>query len=369
MEKMLSVKGESLRKIREYYQVTLADVFERTKIKEEKLREFESGEDFPSYPQLEKLAEFYNKPVFYFFNDDSTCVSNEVEIAFRKIEHRYGEDFTKQTIELMEKADAYRANLSELYEDENSIVFSDKVDGCNTNESLICRLRELLSLSLEVQSKFSKPEDFLEYLRNEFYNLGVYVFKDSFKNDGISGLCLYDDIFPVILLNNKTSFKRQIFTLLHEVYHLYLKEADIDYTYGEEEAECNKFASEFLIPSDDLSKQLERIDDIEELEELDRLAKRYNVSRDAIMYRLVKNGLLDVGFYKNNSVGFFREPNASAGGNFYFTKMSYLGAPYLSKVFSSYYSGKLSKFQVGMYTGLKSMHVSKLASKMMGGAL
>ena len=87
------------------------------------------------------------------------------------------------------------------------------------------------------------------------------------------------------------------------------------------------------------------------------------------MYRLVKMKLLDKDFYNAKKVGHFREVSSSSGGNFYYTKMSYLGTQYLNKVFSSYYAGKLSKSQVGLYTGLKSVHVSKLATKMMGGAL
>ena len=50
------------------------------------------------------------------------------------------------------------------------------------------------------------------------------MFKDSFKADDVSGLCLCDEEYPVILLNNKMSFTRQIFTVFHEIYHLFAKE-------------------------------------------------------------------------------------------------------------------------------------------------
>ena len=369
MDKMTSVKGDSLKYIREYYKVSLAEVYARTKIKVENLMKFESGEDFPSYAQLEKLADYYNKPLFFFFSKDIPR-ENDIEIAFRKIEEAYGDDsISKQTMELIEKASAYRLNLNELYENENREIFSELVGKCLSHRELKELLREALDLSLAKQMEFARPEMLLEYLRNKFYELGVYVFKDSFKNNSISGLCVYDDEFPIVLLNNKTSFTRQIFTLFHEIYHLYLKEADIDFTEGIEERECNKFASDFLIPEDDLKLQLDLMDDIEDITALNKLANRYNVSRDAIMYRLLKMNLLDKDFYNENKIGYIRDSSSSAGGNFYYTKMSYLGTQYLNKVFSSYYSGKLSKSQVGIYTGLKSVHISKLATRMMGGAL
>lgn len=33
-------------------------------------------------------------------------------------------------------------------------------------------------------------------------------------------ICINDEQYPVILINNSMSFARQIFTLLHELYHL-----------------------------------------------------------------------------------------------------------------------------------------------------
>lgn len=272
MDKMTSVKGDSLKYIREYYKVSLAEVYARTKINVENLMKFESGEDFPSYAQLEKLADYYNKPLFFFFSKDIPR-ENDIEIAFRKIEEAYGDDsISKQTMELIEKASAYRLNLNELYENENREIFSELVGKCLSHRELKEMLREVLDLSLAKQMEFTRPEMLLEYLRNKFYELGVYVFKDSFKNNSISGLCVYDDEFPIVLLNNKTSFTRQIFTLFHEIYHLYLKEADIDFTEGIEERECNKFASDFLIPEDDLKFQLDLMDDIEDITALNKLA-------------------------------------------------------------------------------------------------
>ena len=367
MEKMTSVKKESFRYLREHYNVSLADIYKSTKIQIENLMKFENGEDFPSYSQLEKLADYYNKPLFYFFCKDAPK-EIDVQIQFRNNREIYEEEeFSKQTIELIEKASIYRLNLKELYEDENKANFFELIGECKYDD-LYDFLRRVLDLNLEKQRNFPKAENLLEYLREKFYDLGVYIFKDSFRNDSISGLCIYNEDFPIILLNNKTSFNRQVFTLFHEIYHLYLREADIDYTYGVEERKCNEFASNFLIPDYDLKKQLDYIDDIEDFYSLSKLAKKYNVSTDAIMYRLVKMNLLEKSFYEKKKVGYFRDASSGTGGNYYFTKMSYLGTRYINKVFSSYYSGKLTKSQVGLYTGIKSVNVSKLATKMMGGA-
>lgn len=366
MEKMMSIKSDALKKIREYYNVSIKDVSDKTNIKVEVLQKYETGEDFPSYPQLERIADYYNKPLFFFFSNSISLESN-MQAAFRSLEKQSEKFLSKPTRELLEKANLYRINLLELFAEDSHIRFSEIIKDCRKDDDLIDTLRSILNFDLNSQKNFSHPEEMLEYLRDKLFENGVYVFKDSFKNDEISGLCIYDNEFPVILLNNKMSFKRQIFTLFHEIYHIYLKEADIDPTNRNEETKCNEFASNFLIPIDDLLQQIELIDDIEDINELDNLAKKYNVSRDALMYKLVKMGYLANDFWKRNCVGPFRNSNSS-GGNFYYTKISYLGNSYLNKVFRSYYSGQISKTQVGVYTGLKTMHISKLASKMMGGA-
>lgn len=228
-------------------------------------------------------------------------------------------------------------------------------------------LRDKLDLSLEKQMSFLNSNKLLEYVREKLYDIGIYVFKDSFRDNSISGLCIYDDSFPIVLLNNKATFNRQLFTLFHEIYHIYTKEADVDFVARNEESACNNFASEFLIPEKDLLNEIETVDELEDKNVIDDLAKRYNVSADAIMYRLVKMGKLDSGFYNQNRIGDFRHSDSS-GGNFYNTRISYLGNSYLNKIFSFYYAGNISKAQVGIYTNLRSANVSKLASKMFGGA-
>ena len=94
--------------------------------------------------------------------------------------------------------------------------------------------------------------------RSAFYNCGIYVFKDAFKEEKFSGFCLYDNQFPVIYINNSMSFSRQIFTLFHELCHIILKTSGIDKTDDdylnrlsidnkEIETFCNSFDGEFLV--------------------------------------------------------------------------------------------------------------------------
>jgi Zn-dependent peptidase ImmA (M78 family) len=246
-----------------------------------------------------------------------------------------------------------------------SIVKSEQV----TVNSLANWLRAKLDLPLEKQiQKLGRSVDLLEYVREKLYDLGIYIFKDSFRDNNVSGLCLYDEIYPIILLNNKTTFGRQLFTIFHELYHIFMKETDLDFTRWVEERDCNQFASEFLIPAVDFNIQISNINSYDD-ETIYRLAGRYCVSVGAIKYRLFKAQKISKKDYEesleSDNIRIFNAKNA--GGNYYNTKISYLGNSYLKQVFAQYYSGRIPLSTAAIYTQLKSSSVSKLAATMTGG--
>lgn len=110
------------------------------------------------------------------------------------------------------------------------------------------------------------------------------------------------------------------------------------------------------------------ISDFENDAVISKFSELYCVSRDAIRYRLFQRGKISQRYYREQREDDIRKMNSkSTGGNYYYTKMSYLGQSYLKQVFSQYYSGKIQIAQVGIYTQLKAAHVSKLASNMFGG--
>lgn len=370
MEKMMSINSRRLLYAREFYDFSLDEVSVKTKLNIQVLRNYENGSDHPSYPQLEKLADLYNQPIFFFFLNDNPP-ENKIAVAFRSIEKRQGIELNKRTKELMEKASIYKMNLEELYHDELNVSFSKMLIQDSVNSDNYANwLRDRIVLSLEGQKdKFRSSSILLEYVRERLFALGVYIFKDSFHDNSISGLCLYDNMFPIILLNNKTTFSRQLFTVFHEMFHLFHGEPDVDFSDMQAERDCNRFASEFLIPEKDFMLEISGARDFENRAFILSLATKYCVSEDAIMYRLLDKNLISSAFYNIVRDGNIRLMNSeSSGGNFYYTRISYLGKKYISKVFNAYYSGKISVAQVGSYTYLKPVHVSKLASSMYGGA-
>lgn len=137
--------------------------------------------------------------------------------------------------------------------------------------------------------------------------LGAEVFYEEMEDD-VSGLLLREATSAKIAANKSHHRNRQRFTVAHEIAHLVLhanrkKELWVDHEYyfrsvnpqsGDQraEVEANRFAAELLMP-DELVRL--SIDSDKPLSDVDvaRLALRFGVSEQAMMWRLVNLGFVE----------------------------------------------------------------------------
>ena len=209
--------------------------------------------------------------------------------------------------------------------------------------------------------------------RSAVEDVGVSVFKDSFKQKDVSGFCLIDDQFPIIYVNNSTAFSRQIFTLLHELAHILVQTSGVtklDDSYIESltgapryvEIFCNQFAAEFLVPSSDFDNRFRAHS--YNAQEIARLADEYSVSREVILRKLLDRGIVSAEFYRQMAEEWADEYEARAegaeGGNYYATQATYLGETYLRLAFSRYYQGSFAIDQLADYLNVKATSVPGL---------
>jgi len=216
--------------------------------------------------------------------------------------------------------------------------------------------------------------------RDVFQDKGIFVFKRSFKEKGISGFCLFDKEFPVIYLNNSTAITRQIFSLFHELSHILLKingitipdDEYIDSLSGSSrdvEIFCNKFASEFLVPYNDFRKKIDRPfmnEDVEGFSE--KMSGYYKVSREVILRKLLAAGKINREFYNHKANQWNAEyrkrgedkQSSKSGGNFYATKATYLGEKFITLAFNRYYQGRCTTEQLANYLNIKEKNIPVL---------
>ncbi len=341
---------------------------------------WESGEAVPTYVQLETLAyKIYKRPIAIFFFPTPPA-EPELEGLFRTLPGSEFEKLNPDTRYKIRKAYGFRLSLIELHDSTNpadrrifrDLVFSGETEVEEGAESV----RSYLDVSLDDQKAWRDATEALKGWRKAFEEVGIYVFKDSFKQDVISGFCLNDDEFPLIMVSNSTSHTRQIFTLIHELAHILWRTSSLtqqDDTYISSlehsaqtvEAFCNRFAGEFLVPSNDLRKTLEESgvrDDTASLSSVSHLADLYKVSREVILRKFVEQDLISRETYRER-VAAWRDRNEQperGGGNYYATQATYLGEKYLQLVFGRYYQGRATLEEVADFLNVKAKNVPGL---------
>lgn len=197
------------------------------------------------------------------------------------------------------------------------------------------RIRETLGLSAEERRQLPTWEAALRQLIAKAEDAGVMVMVSSVVGSNshrkldvgeFRGFALADNLAPLVFLNGADSKAAQMFTLAHELAHVWLGATGISDTQAgqvpEQQTErwCNQVAAELLVPLEEL--RLAHQPDEPIPDEIQRLARAFKVSTLVALRRL-----FDAGYINQNTLWqHYREEQerlrtlkerASAGGDFY----------------------------------------------------
>lgn len=334
---------------------------------------WEAGESFPTYPQLEKLADKFKLPIAVFFFPEPPDLP-PINETFRTLPASEFARIPRRVRFLVRKASALQLNLSELCQGRNParrLITRDlKFDADAKLTTMTRTLREYIGISLDEQCSWATDDDAFKQWRDTFLNIGIFVFKDAFQASGYSGFCLYDDVFPIIYINNSQATTRQIFTLFHELAHLSFHTSGIDKIEdeyipslptpaGRIEILCNRFAAQFLVPEHAFNKAFAGLDPSENTATV--LARRFHVSREVIYRKFLDRGLIKQAAYSEAVERWARQGRReSEGGNPYWTKISYLGRKYIELALSQYHQNRIDQNQLAEYLDFKPRNLEAL---------
>ena len=348
------------------------------------IEEWENGDSYPSYPQLEKLADKFKVPIAVFFFPEPP-ETPEINESFRTLPDSEIDILPTKIRFLLRKAKAFQIGLSELTNGRNpsqfQIVKEYRLKNNISIAKFVERIREALGFSFEDQISWKNDDIALKTFRESLSNAGIFVFKDAFQNGDYCGFCLYDKEFPLIYINNSKPKTRQIFTLFHELAHLLFGTSGIDFLSDEFidripdnerkiEIICNKFAGEFLVPDKQFNRYIDGLSANEAAAV--ELASVFNVSREVIYRKFLDRELISVNEYKSKAEKWRKQARSSStessSGNYYNTFFAYVDKPYLELAFSSYFQDKIDARQLADYLNVSQKSLSKIEEKYLGGA-
>ena len=344
-----------------------------------KIADWESGVAAPTYPQLEDLSNKFKVPIAVFFFPEPPNLP-PIEETFRTLGLAQFDEIPPKIRLLLHKARAFQIGLDELNQGRNPakrLITRDlNFRPTDPVKDIAAQVRDYLGVSFEEQFKWQDADSALKAWRKTLLNVGVYVFKDAFreKRKDYSGFSLYDTEFPIIYVNNSTAKTRQTFTLFHELAHLLFHTSGVDalnddfiddlaHDKRQIEIICNRLAAGILVPEDVFDKELARPSIFEAPDDkAAELAQRFSVSREVIYRKFLERKLITVEEYqyKANKWTEQRGIRGGSGGSYYNTHVAYLGRDYISLAFQRYYQHYITYEQLGDYLDIQPKNLDKL---------
>jgi Zn-dependent peptidase ImmA (M78 family) len=337
-----------------------------------KIAAWETGAALPSYPQLESMADEFRIPIAVFFFPERPNVPR-IEETFRTLPDTEFARLPRRIQFLLRKAKAFQLGLHELTQGRNpaerlitrDVEFTARMSA----DAVAARVRDYLGMSLEQQTAWRNVDEALKEWRQALYGVGIFVFKDAFREESFSGFSLYDDVFPIIYVNNSAAKTRQIFTLFHELGHLLFHTSGIDPLddqYVERlperprhiEVLCNRFAAQFLVPEKAFEASFAGQRPTERTAEI--LAQRFHVSREFIFRKFLDRDLITHEEYGRAARQWAAQRQEGSGGNPYWSKLAYLGRDYVALAFNQYHQNRIDETQLGEYLDTKPKNVGTL---------
>jgi Zn-dependent peptidase ImmA (M78 family)/DNA-binding XRE family transcriptional regulator len=290
MKDIISQKIKNARALKGFSQQELADMIGVSK---QMISKYEKGESIPTSSNLLKLGKSLKVKIDYFFK------TSKIELGILNFRKKSSfsikkQESLKQLIKLNLENYLEIEDLLQIdYSFKNSIE-NEKVSSVKDIERIVLSLRSVWQIGLDpIHNIIQLLED------NEIKVIELFDVEDNF--DGLA--TFVNDKFPVIVVNGNFPVERKRFTLLHELGHLLLNLINCD--LKEEENYCNKFASEFLFPKKLVIKEFGVKRDLISLNELIEVQKKYGISIQAIVYRLVDANI----FTENKKTEFYKKIN------------------------------------------------------------
>jgi Zn-dependent peptidase ImmA (M78 family) len=333
-EMRVDVKPELLRWARERVGLTTDALAERFP----KLPSWESEETKPTLKQLEKFARATHTSIGYLFLAEPPAIRIPIPdlrtVADREIENP-SPDLLDTIFICQERQDWYRDYArSEGYQ---ALSFVGAASVSDNVEHVASAIREALRFDIAERRDMPSWTDALRSFIDRADQLGVLVAVSGIVGNNthrkldpgeFRGFALADEYAPVIFINGADSKAAQMFTLAHELAHIWLGESalsDSDRAYRIEnnvERWCNEVAAETLVPRRVFAEQVGA--DGYSRDELPRLARYFKVSQLVILRRYKDVGKLTTERFwdeYNDEIARLRSvAPGGGGGNFYATE-------------------------------------------------
>ncbi len=265
-----------------------------------RLVDWENGDVQPTLKQLEDYGRATHTPLGFLLLPEPPVESVPIP-DFRTIANtpigRPSADLLDTIYVCEQRQEWYRDFARAGREDAVGFVGSLTVDTPVTAAAEA--MRELLGFGLDDRSRYASWSMALSGLAERAEDAGVLVMISGIVGSNtrrkldpreFRGFALIDDLAPVVFINGSDTKAAQIFSLAHELAHIWLGSGGLDdsdlgrSSNDDVEQWCNQVAAELLVPIEAFRAQFDADADL--AEELERLARTFRVSTLVVLRRV-----------------------------------------------------------------------------------
>ena len=246
---------------------------------------------------LKRIDKVFNKGLHYYLDPESPEVSKDASIFFRK--NKFGTELNIGAKKIVNQFEEFKISLSaisklaEINIDRSLPVFSVK----DAPKAVAIKIRK------ELYPDFNSiPKEFLRALISKLAEKNILVFEfvetwNKKEKANIDGFFLAPNV--IVLKRQQSSFRREIFTLIHELGHYLLNEEEIEELdisnfannkLSAIERWCNDFAYYFLAGEYNKAfEQIEKADGTNDyhFELIENISKHTHLSQIALFTKLL----------------------------------------------------------------------------------
>ena len=256
MSVRVPIRGETLTAAREMLHMTREELGRAANVTASRVSEFESGDLEPTYRQMQKLAKKLDRSLAYFLAPAPSKSDVPETADFRG---RGGAETPPSLARELKRAAAHRAAFLELSDEIPELKVPERVKRKTVRERAR-EFRAMLGLKDEFRPTESQTNAVFNFWRGQLEAAGYLVFQTTgIPLQVFRGLSVHEERLPIIVLNGADAPNGKTFTLFHEVAHIANRTSGLCVLddHVDEEAICNAFAAEFLMPSRALRALLE----------------------------------------------------------------------------------------------------------------
>ena len=369
----------------------VAELAGKLNVKPEAVYAWEAGEKRPTFRQAQLFAQALYVPFGYLYLAEPPV--QELPLPdFRtmpgQLPREPSPDLLDLTSDVLGKQQWFREyRESEGIED---LPFVGSFEPTDPVTEVASSIREVIDVD-GARSQASNWEGFMRGLTRNAERLGIMVMRSGvvgnnnrrpLDTEEFRGFSVSDHIAPLIFINGRDFKGAQIFTLAHEMAHIWAGQGGVsnpDYGLRPERQDssverfCNLVAAETLVPGEDFrSRWLPGSPSL--ADNLKSLSSHYKVSTMVILRQAHDHDFVPTAAYRESYNQLVEqagkaEPAREPGGNFYYTLSARNGTRFTEAVISSASEGTLMSSEAADMLGVKVKTLPAIADHFFGSSL